>query len=1144
MPDIMDGMSTARTDRSLRLDFWNRLSIPMTVSPTFAVTILLLLSGTAGADAQFFETNIRPVLAEHCFGCHGPEKNEGGLRLNTADYFQGGGNRGTILPYNDKFGLFDLVVENRSSFDHPAVSLDAETRSNLRGWIERGAPWPKPLKSAKPQTMDAFVELAKREHWAFQSVTESKVPDATDAGWARSPIDRFILAGLDRAKLQPSPMADPRSLIRRIYYDLTGLPPTYESATEFATNPSWEAYEQIVDELLASPRYGERWGRHWLDIARYSNTKGYGRGRDRYFPFPHTYRDYVIRAFNEDLPYDRFILEQLAADHLDLGDDVRPLAALGFITLGRQFPGDRNATLDDQIDVVTRGLQGLTVSCARCHDHKFDPVPTADYYSLYGVFRSSHAPSELPLIEEPDVASNSYIEYEHELEQRQDAVAAYVARVRVQLLAEARSRVSEYLHVVYDALGDDNLDDVQSLARDRTLSPQLAQRWLDHLKNNEGAPDPVFGLWWTLAQLDADNFRDEARDAIRSYLYAGPDEERLIAGPIRTHFLDANPESMDAVNEFYSVLFEEIDREWKDVLAARSQLTSDSAWPEALADPERELVRQALYGPNSPANIPPNDIERLSNAEVRQKIAARRAAVREHMGSHPGRPDRAMALVDANTPYDPYVFLRGKEATRGEDVPRRFLSVLSPGPSTPFEQGSGRIELAKAIANERNPLTARVLVNRVWMHHFGQPLVETPSDFGYQGSLPTHPALLDYLAHEFMDDGWSIKRLHKRIMLSSVYVQSSETRPEAQAIDPQNKLLWHYQRRRLNFEAMRDSLLVAADHLDITMGGLSFDISDPSYPSRRTIYAEVDRQDLPDVFATFDFAAPTSHRARRFETTVPPQSLYFMNNQFVADQARGVAAQSCGTADSNGDARIQWMYRRLFHRDPTNRELQLGIEFVNEIAKNPAINEAPVHVKSDWKYGVGVVDEATGRTTSFTEFPYWNGEDYQGDDQWPDGTFGSATLGKLGGQPGGVEHAVIRRWTSPVDSSISFIGELHHHSAIGDGIRAYIVSSREGIIWSGDVQDGLIMTEFQNHSIRMGDTVDLVVASKGEAEEDRFRWHPRLYLSGPDSTQFPKQDWLTRFDFIGPQASPPEPLDAWAQYAQVLLMSNEFIFVD
>jgi hypothetical protein len=1111
---------------------------------TLAASLLLVTNVVSAADSTFFETSIRPVLAEHCFACHGPDKNEGGLRLNTAEVFERGGNRGTILPYNDKFGLFDLVVENRSPFEHPKVSLSSETRANLRDWVVRGSPWPKPVTPAKPIPIDEFVDVAKREHWAFQPVATPEFPDVANTDWVRAPIDRFVLAKLERAGLEPSPTADPRSLLRRAYYDLTGMSPSYESVTEFAANPSWKAYEHVVDELLASPRYGERWGRFWLDVARYSDTKGYGRGRDRYFPFPHTYRNYVIDAFNNDLPYDRFILEQLAADHLELGEDPRPLAALGFITLGRQFPGDRNATLDDQIDVVTRGLQGLTVSCARCHDHKFDPVPTTDYYSLYGIFRSSHAPSELPLIEEPDLSSALYLAYQRELEKRQDAVNAYLSRVHVQQLADARSRVGEYLQAAFESLGLENSNDIRSLARDRELTPQLVQRWVEHLKKNESRPGAVFGLWWTLAQLEPDNFPDEAHLAIQAYLHADRQEQHPVAGPIRTHFLDSSPASMKAVNDFYGQLFGEIDREWKDVLAARSQTAGDSAWPAGMSDPEREHVRQALYGTDSPATISRQDVERLSNAEVRKKIRARRAAVEEHMGSHPGRPDRAMALVDASTPYDPYVFLRGKEGSRGEDVSRHYLSVLSPGRCEPYTQGSGRFELAKAIADERNPLTARVFVNRVWMHHFGQPLVDTLSDFGYQGSKPSHPALLDYLARKFMEDGWSVKRLHKRIMLSGVYVQSSALRPEAQGVDPENILLWHYPRRRLDFEAMRDGLLAAANNLDFSMGGLSFDLADSSYPSRRTIYAEVDRQDLPDVFATFDFATPTSHHARRLETTVPTQSLYLLNNGFVAEQARKLADDSRSTEPSTPDERIRWMYRRLFLREPTHRELDLGLAFVQTMRQMPTVDEAPPPEKSDWTYGVGAVDEATGRTLSFTEFPYWSGDAYQGDAQWPDGEWGWAELTKLGGQPGDTEHAVIRRWTSPVDSDISFIGELHHFSALGDGIRGYIVSSREGIIWSGDVQDGLVLTEFQNHPIRKGDTVDLVISSKGEAKEDLFQWYPRLYLSGPDSTQFPKQDWLTRFDFAGPQPSPPDPLDAWAQYAQVLLMSNEFMFVD
>ena len=462
----------------------------------------------------------------------------------------------------------------------------------------------------------------------------------------------------------------------------------------------------------------------------------------------------------------------------------------------------------------------------------------------------------------------------------------------------------------------------------------------------------------------------------------------------------------------------------------------------------------------------------------------------------------------------------------------------------PFEHGSGRLNLARAIASNDNPLTARVFVNRIWMHHFGRALVGTPSDFGYQGEKPSHPDLLDHLASTFMEDGWSLKLLHKRIMLSNTYLQSSTQSPEQMAADPENKLLWRYKPRRLDFEAMRDSLLVASGNLDLTAGGHSENMTEHPFSNRRAVYAEIDRQNLPTLFSTFDFPTPGAHSDRRFETTVPQQSLYLMNNAFVAEQARKVARYSAAKSGASPKKRIQAMYQKVFARKASKHEIALGIAFINGMAEVPPLKLEMPSEHSDWLYGYGSVNQEEGQTRAFEEFSYWSGEGYQGDTNWPEGKLGWAQLIKHGGQPGASEHAVIRRWVSPVNSTISFIGELHHFSSVGNGIKAYIISSREGIIWSGEVQDDFIMTEFQGHPIRKGDTVDLVVESNGEEAEDKFRWHPRLYLSGEDATQYPKQDWLTRFDFQGPPPRAPEPLAPWAQYAQVLLMSNEFIFID
>jgi hypothetical protein len=350
----------------------------------------------------------------------------------------------------------------------------------------------------------------RARHWAFQPVRTPAYPAASDESWVRNPVDRFVLAQLDAHGLAPSPEADRRTLIRRLSFDLTGLPPTREEVVAFEQDTAPDAFEQLVERLLASPHYGERWARHWLDLARYSDTKGYVFNQDRFFPFSYTYRDYVVRAFNEDLPYDRFIVEQIAADQRDLGEDKRPLAALGFLTLGRRFLGVEQDIIDDRIDVVTRGFLGLTVTCARCHAHKFDPVPSEDYYSLYGVFKSSPEPEELPLIEEPDPDDPLYQDYLRVLAEKEGEVDTYIKEVHVGLVTEAHERTADYLLGAHLARGIEDDEAFLRLAKERNLNHQLLRRWADFLKAKTDAPDAVFGLWCAYSNLPEAEFAANA----------------------------------------------------------------------------------------------------------------------------------------------------------------------------------------------------------------------------------------------------------------------------------------------------------------------------------------------------------------------------------------------------------------------------------------------------------------------------------------------------------------------------------------------------------------------------------------------------------------------------------------------------------
>jgi hypothetical protein len=699
--------------------------------------------------AEFFETQIRPVLAENCYGCHGPKRQESGLRLDSRAALLKGTEDGPVLvPGQPEKSALVRVLQHQGDIKMPPRGkLPPQKIEALTTWVKLGAPWPQDKGAASGRETDAA-----KKHWAFQPVKAPPLPAVKNRSWVVSPIDAFVLSALEAKGLKPALPADRRTLLRRATYDLTGLPPTFAEIQAFEADKSADAFAKVVDRLLASPHYGERWGRHWLDVARYADTKGYLFEAERRYPYSYTYRDYVIRAFNEDLPYDQFVVQQLAADRLPLGADRRPLAAMGFLTLGRRFLNNPHDIIDDRIDVVTRGLLGLTVACARCHDHKFDPIPSKDYYSLYGVFASSVEPKDLPLIGASE-RTPEYLAFEKELQARKKAVEKYREEHKVDLA-----------------------------------------------KGNR-----------------------KFRDGLRA--------------------LQKKVDQWEASSTF--------------------------------------------------------------------------------------APPRAMVLQDAVRPVTPRVFLRGNPSSPGPTVPRQFLRVLAGDKRQPFKEGSGRLDLARAIASKDNPLTARVFVNRLWLHHFGAGLVGTPSDFGLR-SEPTHPQLLDYLAARFMADGWSIKKLHRLVMLSSTYQQRSEDNPEGLRLDPENRLLWKMNRRRLDFEQLRDSLLATSGKLDPRAGGAPVDLTKEPFTGRRTVYGFVERQNLPGIFRTFDFASPDATSPQRYYTTVPQQALFLMNSPFVLQQARLLMQRSEIAKLSEGEERIQALYRVLYGRAADAEEVALGVEFLDE----------------------------------------------------------------------------------------------------------------------------------------------------------------------------------------------------------------------
>ncbi|MHB1558564.1 MAG: PSD1 and planctomycete cytochrome C domain-containing protein [Isosphaeraceae bacterium] len=734
--------------------------------------------GASAAEEEFFEAKVRPVLAEHCLRCHGVEKSKGGLRLDArASMLKGGDGGPAVVPGQpEKSALVDAVRYDGEIQMPPNGKLKDAEIAALTDWVRRGAHWPSPrpmnvadrsAPAAKAASAPSIAASAANEQarafWSFRPVGDPVPPAVRRGDWASSPIDRFVLARLEAEGLEPSPAADRRALIRRVSFDLIGLPPTPEEVDAFVRDDSPRAYERLVDRLLASPHYGERQARFWMDIARYGEDQAHS-FQPRLYPYGYRYRDWLIAAFNRDVPYDQFVIEQIAGDLVDgpASERLDRLAALGFFACGPVYYGDAKQ-LDqyaDRIDTLSRGFLGLTVACARCHDHKYDPIPTTDYYALEGIFASTN------YVEVPAVAA--------------EVVAAY----------------------------------------------------------------------------------DRAQAAIK-------DQEKAIA----TFLRDEAKRQGD-----------------KQKLANDNQLRA---------------------------------FEKKLSGDARAKVKVMRAELDRLKKSAPEKYPVIHALVDASQPKDMPVLARGNPSAPGAKVPRRFLTVLG-GDRGAFPKGSGRLELARAIASPDNPLTARVMVNRVWQHHFGRGLVGTASNFGTLGERPSHPELLDWLARRFIESGWSIKTLHREIVLSSTYRQSSRENARGYSRDPGNVLLWRMNRKRLEVESWRDAMLAVAGRLDEAMGGPSVGIDAPGN-RRRTAYAAVSRHDLAWMLRLFDFPDPNITSGGRVETTVPLQQLFVLNSELMTTAARSVADRLRREEPASDEAaRIRRAYRLLYNREASPRELEIG----------------------------------------------------------------------------------------------------------------------------------------------------------------------------------------------------------------------------
>jgi hypothetical protein len=1107
-------------------------------------------------QVEFFEKKIRPVLVESCYKCHSAEagKPKGALRLDFRDgLLQGGDSGPALVPGNPDQSLFIKAIRyTDKELQMPPVKeggkLAPEAIADFEAWVQMGAPDPRTevaVAGAAKGPDEAAV--ARQKHWAFRPVARPPVPVVKDKAWVKTPVDAFVLAQLEARGLKPAEPADKHTLLRRVYFDLTGLPPTPQEMEAFLKDRSKDAFEKVVNQLLDSPRYGERWGRYWLDVARYADTKGYlAGGEERRFAFSHTYRDYVIRSFNEDKPYDRFLLEQLAADQLDLGDDKNALAAMGFLTLGRRFHNTQNDIIDDRIDVVTRGLMGLTVTCARCHDHKFDPIPIADYYSLHGVFASSEEPAEKPLLGRLEESAD----YQDYLKQKAELEAKIEAEIEDEVqkfLATLRAQTGDYFLAAHDAKKLGKNDRLDAFANARKLTPAVLIKWMSFLDARVKAHDPVLAPWFAFAALPEQEFATQANELA---VKLGAEAAKSLNPAVAKAFAGAAPASLKDVAAIYNKLFSEVDKSWKTALDSARK--AGGAPPAALPDAGAEAVRQLLYAAKAPPNLSSDEVERLIRRRIRNDTAKFRRDIEALNWTHPGAPVRGMVLVDRPKPGDSRVFIRGNAGNPGPVAPRQFLEVLAPD-RRPFQQGSGRLELARAIASPDNPLTARVFVNRVWGWHFGEALVRTPSDFGVRTEAPMQLDLLNWLAAEFREPAaiveaskrstphpWSIKHLHRLIVLSSTYRQSSLAPARHATLDPDNQFLHKFNRRRLDFEALRDTLLAVSGRLDLALGGLPVDLTREPFSGRRTVYGFIDRQNLPAMFRTFDFANPDASSPQRFATTVPQQALFMMNSAFVVEQARALVNRPELKTAATDAEKIQAIYRLLYQRPAEPDESRLAEAFLRKhLAAQP-----PQALTPGWHYGYGWFDPLVNHTKDYKRMSTVAGGRATPAANYPDPKFGHLAVTPTGGHPGPArELASVRRWVAPADGVIRIEGTLAHDNKNGDGVRGRIVSGRGGRIGEWTVLNNKAATPVPRLEVKLGETIDFVVDALESSNFDSFTWAPKITLVGDYDVTVSKRAWDAGKDFDSKEKR-IAPLGAWEKFAQALLLSNELAFVD
>lgn len=1030
---------------------------------TLAIAAVGLPGAARAADEPLvFERDVRPILKAYCLDCHGGSgEPKGKLDLRLKRFAERGGTSGaSIVPGQPDESLLLMRVQD-GEMPPGEKKVPPEQIAIIERWIATGA---KTLRD-EPEALPAGIDITPEERafWAYQPIAKPEPPATKPEDRARTPIDAFLLAKLRERGLGFSPDADRLTLIRRASYDLTGLAPSQQEIDEFLADQTPDAYERMVDRLLASPRYGERWARHWLDVAGYADSDGNGDDSPR--PYAYKYRDYVIRVLNADKPLDQFIIEQMAGDELVARpwnnltpEQIETLAATGFLrtavdgttTGSPDEPLASNQVVADTLKIVGSSLLGLSVGCAQCHDHRYDPIPQVDYFRLRAVFEPAIDPS-------------------HWRRPGQRLVSLYKDADR------ARAAAVE----------------AEAQALDKELAAKT-QKFIAEALDKELMKHP-------------EDLRAKLRAAIDAPADKRTEEQKALLASNPSVHIDAG------------------------VLYQYNQAAAD----ELKKDAERIAAKRAEKPPEDFVSV----LDEVPGVVPETKLF--------HRGDH-RQPLQAISAGDLT--------IAAPEGKRFE-VPAKDPSLPTTG---------RRLAYAKHLVSGTHPLVGRVLANRIWFHHFDRGLVDSPGDFGVLGQRPTHPELLDWLAGELPRRGWSLKQVHRLIMTSTAYRQSSRRDPAQDAVDGENALYGRAPLRRLDAESFRDRILAISGRLDLAMFGPAIQVNEdavgqvlPAGDSpRRSIYLQARRSKPVSFLAAFDAPIMAVNCDRRAPSTSAPQSLMLMNSDFVLRHAGALA-------------------QRLQSETPAGYAADLAAPRASALPRPGAA----------WQYGYGPFDEAAQRVGQFTPMPQWTGSAWQGGAALPDPAIGWALLNAGGGHAGNdAQHAAIRRWVAPADGVVAIAGKLKHGGGGGDGVRGRIVSGRSGLLGSWNAARGEAATDVPRVEVRAGDTIDFVLDCLATHESDSFEWPARITLSATSGEA--AGAWDTAGDFHGPLGTSipqmvayawalvyqrpiaPEELDAACEFVagqlatlgrngapdrertaltnlcQQLLSSNEFLYVD